>query len=97
MPYVWVDPEIAAEVCGLAIYRTYKNDHSARYVFTTDPSQDDSEGDYGSPDYRFDIQNLDVPVDVPRDRELEYVIRHRLVRWPEDDPKMLGNEEWLWT
>jgi hypothetical protein len=95
MPYIWIEPEVAAEVCGLKVYYTYKNDNRQTHIFTTDPSQDDSEGDYDAPDYRFDIRNLDIPPEVPH--KLEYVIRHRLVRWSEDDPKMLGNEEWLWT
>jgi hypothetical protein len=94
MPQVWIEPEVAAEVCGLTIYHTCKNANSQTYIFTTDPAQDDCEGDYDAPDYRFDIRNLDIPPEVPD--KLEYVIRHRLVRWPEDDPKMLGNEEWLW-
>jgi hypothetical protein len=94
MPYIWIEPEVAAEVCGLVIYHTYKNDNRQTHVFTTEPSQDDSEGDYDAPDYRFDIRNLDIPPELPD--KLEYVIQHRLVRWPDDDPKMLGNEEWLW-
>jgi hypothetical protein len=97
MPYVWVEPAVAAEVCGLPIYYTYKNDVRNQHIFTTAEWQDDSEGDYGGETlYQFDIRNLDIPADVPEDRKLEYVIRHRLVRWPEDDPEMLGNEEWLW-
>jgi hypothetical protein len=95
MPYTWIEPEVAAEVCGQVIYHTYKNDNHQTHIFTTDPSQDDCEGCYDALDYRFDLRNLDIPDDVPD--KLEYVIRHHLVRWPEDDPKMLGNEEWLWT
>jgi hypothetical protein len=95
MPYVWTEPEVAAEVCGLKVYHTYKNNNRQMHIFTTDPAQDDCKGEYDAPDYRFDIRNLDIPDEVPD--KLEYAIRHRLVRWPDDDPKMLGNEEWLWT
>jgi hypothetical protein len=78
MPYTWIEPEGAAEVCGQAIYHTYKNNNRQTHIFTTDPAQDDSEGDYDAPDCHFDIRNLDIPPDVPN--KLAYVIRHHLAR-----------------
>jgi hypothetical protein len=88
MPYMWVEPDIAAEKDGRMIYHVYKNDNwELVFWFTTDPHQDDSEVDYDEPDYRFDIRDVDLPAEVrqlPTQQQLEYIIEHALVPFPGD-------------
>lgn len=37
MPYLWTEPEVAAEVDGVKIYHTYKNgNEDMDYWYTTD-------------------------------------------------------------
>jgi hypothetical protein len=38
VPYIWIEPEVAAEVCGLVIYHTYKDNDRQTHIFTTDPA-----------------------------------------------------------
>ena len=53
MPYLWTEPEVAAEVDGVKIYHTYKNGNEVMdYWYTADPTQDDIEGWYDGPGYR---------------------------------------------
>ena len=87
MPYEWVEPEVAAEVDGRKIYHTYRdNGMVSDCWFTTDASQDDADGWYDEPDYRFDI--YDVPGELrqqPIKEQLEHIIRNNLVPFPEDN------------
>ncbi len=87
MPYRWVEPEVACEHEGKKIYYAYKGEHASQHWFTTDPSQDDLEGWYEGTDYQFDIRDLAqyIPDNLETTEErLRYVIKHRLVEWPED-------------
>jgi hypothetical protein len=87
MPFIWVLPDIAAEKGDRTIYHVYKDDLEMEFWFTADPHQDDSEVDYGEPDYRFDIRDVDLPAAVRQlatQQQLEYIIEHALVPFPED-------------
>ena len=90
MPYLWTEPEVAAEVDGVKIYHTYKNGNEVMdYWYTADPTQDDIEGWCDGPDYQFDIRDIELPR-IVRDefntrRQSEYIIVHQLVKWPEDE------------
>ena len=85
MPYIWTDPEPAAEWGNRKIYHTYKNNHLSSYWFTTDPAHDDLEG---WSDFQFDIRDVELEEEIrqlPVKEQLEHIIVHRLVRWPEGE------------
>ena len=86
MPMIWEKPEVAAEVDGKRIYHTYYDDDTvSSNWYTTDPSQDDADGAYDAPDYRFDITDIALPRTLyTTQARLEYIIRNKLVPFPED-------------
>jgi hypothetical protein len=87
MPFMWVLPDIAAEKDDRTIYHVYKDELEMEFWFTTDPHQDDSDG-WWDPDYRFDIRDVGLPAEVRQlstQRQLEYIIEHALVPFPEDE------------
>lgn len=59
MPFRWVEPEVFLDCLGIKVYRTYRHqmecDGPSDFIFTTDESADDRDGDS---EFHFDVRDL---------------------------------------
>lgn len=99
MPMIWVEPEVAASYHNQEIYHVYKDNNRMQFWFTTDINQDDQEGDYDGPDYRFDVREISVPERISRlvpAQQVRWIMEMRpeVLNWPYDDPNQEGNSKW---
>lgn len=97
MPMVWIEPTVFTTVDGRQVYHLYKDNHPMQWWFTTEASQDDAEGDYDYPDYRFDLRQVPLPSPMrkmSRVEQIHYAIEHGYLTFPDRDPELKGNERY---